>query len=200
MRKKEKKKWQPEIGPDGKPIWPKRPEMTPERLEAIKRLDELRSGKDEDMPQVPLATIVYVKDYTEIPLAHDMYALVTVMGADKKEWKLAVYRGAAKPRTKMLFISADAALPLDPRYRNENVSTFKEKKYRFGVAVVTRLLPHVKRHIYRLNSGLLYPLKDFPEVKGEKRGTDLSAILNIRSQKTLRALMIAIPYRRTPDN
>ncbi|MBQ4223278.1 MAG: hypothetical protein II674_05540, partial [Prevotella sp.] len=77
---KEKKKFELTFGPDGKPIWPKRPEMTPERLEAIKQLDELRSGKDEDMPEVPLAAIVYVKDYTEIPLANEAYALITVTG------------------------------------------------------------------------------------------------------------------------
>ena len=39
---KEKKKFELTFGPDGKPIWPKRPEMTPERLEAIKaRLNAL---------------------------------------------------------------------------------------------------------------------------------------------------------------
>ena len=195
--KKERKKFELVIGPDGKPIWPKRPEMTPERLEAIKKLDELRSGKDEDMPNVPLATVVYVKDYTEIPLANEAYALVTVIGAGESQWKLAVRRGTAKPRTKMLFISSDAALPIDDRYRNESVTKCKEKRYRFGVAEVMRLLPHVQRHIYRLNSGVLYPLKDFPEVKKEKRGTDLSGMLNVRSRKTLKALMIAIPYRKS---
>jgi hypothetical protein len=194
---KEKKKFELKFGPDGKPIWPKRPEMTPERLEAIKQLDELRSGKDEDMPEVPLAAIVYVKDYTEIPLANEAYALVTVTGEGKKTWKLAIRRGAAKPRTKMLFVSSDAALPIEPRYRNEDVTRCKEKKYRFGVAVVPRLLPHVQRHIYRLNSGVLYPLKDFPELKSLKKGTEVSAQLNIRSQKTLKALMIAIPYRKS---
>jgi len=97
----------------------------------------------------------------------------------------------------MLFISSDAALPIDDRYRNESVTKCKEKRYRFGVAEVMRLLPHVQRHIYRLNSGVLYPLKDFPEVKKEKRGTDLSGMLNVRSRKTLKALMIAIPYRKS---
>ena len=194
--KKVKREFTVPIGPDGKPMWPKRPEMTPERLEAIKVLDGLRSGADEDMPDVPLAAVVYVKDSMDIPLANEAYALVTVMCGGESTWKVAVRRGAARPRTKMLFVSSDAALPMDERYRNPNVTKCKEKRYRFGVAEVHRLLPHVQRHIYRLNSGILYPLKDFPELKGMKRGTDVSGTLNIRSQKTLKALMIAIPYRK----
>lgn len=194
--KKVKREFTVPIGPDGKPMWPKRPEMTPERLEAIKVLDGLRSGNDEDMPEVPLATVIYVKDSMDIPLANEAYALVTVMGDGDATWKLAVRRGTARPRTRMLFVSSDAALPIEDRYRNPDVTKCKEKRYRFGVAEVYRLLPHVQRHIYRLNSGVLYPLKDFPELKGVKRGTDVSGALNIRSQKTLKALMIAIPYRK----
>lgn len=194
--KKVKREFTVPIGPDGKPIWPKRPEMTPERLEAIKVLDGLRSGTDEDMPEVPLAVMVYVKDSMDIPLANEAYALVTVMGAGESKWQVAVRRGAARPRTKMLFVSSDAALPIDDRYKNPNVTKCKEKRYRFGVAEVHRLLPHVQRHIFRLNCGVLYPLKDFPELKGLKRGDDVSALLNVRSQKTLKALMIAIPYRK----
>ena len=77
------------------------------------------------------------------------------------------------------------------------VGRFRRGEIRFGVAVVPRLLPHVQRHIYRLNSGVLYPLKDFPELKSLKKGAEVSAQLNIRSQKTLKALMIAIPYRKS---
>ena len=184
---------------NGKPIWPKRPEMTPERLEAVRVLDELRSGSDADLPKVPLACIVYVKDYMEIPLANEQYALVTVTTGEKGgSWKLAVYRDSVKPRTKSLFISADAALPVEPRFRNEAITTYKEKKYRLGAdgMTVTRLRPHVKRHIYRLNSGLLYPLKDFPELRGLKAGTDATAALNIRSEETLKTLVAVFARRK----
>lgn len=184
---------------NGKPIWPKRPEMTPERLEAVRFLDELRSGSDADLPKVPLACIVYVKDYMEIPLANEQYALVTVTTGEKGgSWKLAVYRDSVKPRTKSLFISADAALPVEPRFRNEAIATYKEKKYRLGAdgMTVTRLRPHVKRHIYRLNSGLLYPLKDFPELRGLKAGTDATAALNIRSEETLKTLVAVFARRK----
>jgi len=197
--KKEKKKFELKFDENGKPIWPARPEMTPERLEAIKYLDELRSGSDEDMPDVPLCCIVYVKDYKEIPLANEQYALVTVTTGEKGScWKVAVYRGHAKPRTKMLFISADAALPIEPRFRNMDIATYKEKKYKLGTdgMTVTRLRPHVKRHIYRLNSGLLYPLKDFPELKGMKAGTDATAALNIRSEETLKMLVAVFARRK----
>ena len=61
---------------------------------------------------------------------------------------------------------------------------------------VRRLRPHVKRHIYRLNSGLLYPLKDFPELKGMKAGTDATAALNIRSEETLKTLVEVFARRR----
>ena len=182
-KRAEKPKWEFKLGEDGKPIWPKRPEMTPERLAAIKYLDELRSGSDEDVPDVPLCAIVYVKDYREIPLANEMYAIVTVTTGEKgQSWKVAVYRGTAKPRTKMLFVSADAALPIEPRFQNE--------------VIVTRLRPHVKRHIYRLNPGLLYPLADFPELKGMKAGTDATAALNIRSEETLKMLVTVFARRK----
>ena len=116
---KEKKKWELTFDENGKPIWPKRPEMTPERLAAVKYLDELRNAPDADAPDVPLSAVVYVKDYREIPLANDLYALVTVTtGEQGKSWKLAVYRGSVKPRTKALFVSSDAALPIEPRFQN----------------------------------------------------------------------------------
>ena len=193
--KRERKRFELTFDENGKPVWPARPEMTPERLAAIKFLDTLRAGTDEDLPKVPLACIVYVKDYREIPLANEQYALVTVTTGEKGDsWKLAVYRATVKPRTKMLFISADAALPLEPRFRNMDIATYKEKKYKLGDGViVTRLRPHVKRHIYRLNSGLLYPLKDFPELKGLKAGTDAIAALNIRSEETLKTLVTVVP-------
>ena len=193
-----KKKFELTFDENGKPIWPTRPEMTPARLTAIKFLDELRTGSDEDMPDVPLACIVQVKDYREIPLAKELYALVTVTTGEKgSSWKLAVYRGTAKPRAKMLFVSADAALPIEPRFRNMDVATYREKKFKLGDGViVTRLRPHVKRHIYRLNSGLLYPLKDFPELKGFKVGTDATAALNIRSESTLKTLVEVFARRK----
>ena len=196
--KKQKTKWEFKIGEDGKPIWPKRPPMTPERLAAIKYLDELRYGTDDEMPDVPLSAIVYVKDYREIPLANELYALVTVTtGAKGQSWKLAVYRDTVKPRTRALFISADAALPIEPRFQNPDIATYKQKKFRLGDGViVTRLRPHVKRHIYRLNSGLLYPLADFPELKGMKAGTDATAALNIRSVATLKMLVEAFARRK----
>ena len=196
--KRERKRFELTFDENGKPVWPARPEMTPERLAAIKFLDTLRAGTDEDLPRVPLACIVYVKDYREIPLANEQYALVTVTTGEKGDsWKLAVYRATVKPRTKMLFISADAALPLEPRFRNMDIATYKEKKYKLGDGViVTRLRPHVKRHIYRLNSGLLYPLKDFPELKGLKAGTDAIAALNIRSEETLKTLVTVFARRK----
>ena len=196
--KRERKRFELTFDENGKPVWPARPEMTPERLAAIKYLDTLRAGTDEDLPKVPLACIVYVKDYREIPLANEQYALVTVTTGEKGDsWKLAVYRATVKPRTKMLFISADAALPLEPRFRNMDIATYKEKKYKLGDGViVTRLRPHVKRHIYRLNSGLLYPLKDFPELKGLKAGTDATAALNIRSESTLKTLVEVFARRK----
>ncbi len=195
----QKQKFELKFDENGKPIWPKRPEMTPERIEAVKFLDKLRSGEGEEMPKVPLGCIVYVKDYKEIPLANELYALVTVTtGENGASWKLAVYRGTVKPRTKALFISADAALPLEPRFMNEEIATYKEKKYRLGNdgVIVRRLRPHVKRHIYRLNSGLLYPLKDFPELKGMKAGTDATAALNIRSEATLKMLVEVFARRK----
>lgn len=198
----EKPKWEFKLDENGKPIWPKRPEMTPERLAAVKYLDELRSASPENAPEVPLSAIVYVQDYEEIPLANEMYALVTVtMGEKGQSWKVAVYRDTVKPGTKALFVSADAALPIEPRFQNEDIATYKQKKFKLGDGViVTRLRPHVKRHIYRQNTGLLYPLSDFPELNDLPAGTDATAMLNIRSEETLKMLVTVFARRKFLDS
>ena len=182
-----------------KPKWPKKPPKTAEDLAAIAYLDALRAGGgDRPLADVPLACIVKVTSYEEVPKAHENYAMVRVTGPDAKTWRLCVRRGTVKVGKNALFISSDAALPVEDRFRNSAVCTVKEKVYKYGFGMkVRRLLPHVQRHIYRLNSGVLYPLKDFPELKSLKKGTEVSALLNIRSQKILKALMIAIPYRKS---
>ena len=197
--KREKNVFVMKFDSEGRPVWPKRPERTPERLEAVRFLDELRSGTDDEMPRVPLACVVYVKSCVDIPLANERYSLATVTTGEKGgSWKVAVYRGTVKPRTKALFFSADAALPVAPRFNNPSVATFKTSKYRLGSDGVTviRLRPHVKRHIYRLNCGLLYPLADFPELKGSKAGADATAALNVRSTSTLKTLVAAFARRK----
>ena len=171
-----------------------KPERTPEREAAVSFLDALRSGTDEEMPVVPLAAVVAVEDYREIPLAKEQYALVTVRGADGATWKVAVFRGTVRPRAKALFVSGAAALPVEPRFRNEKVATYKERKFHLGNAITAvRLIPHVKRHVYRLNSGILYPLAKFREVKDEPVGTEVSTRLNIVNRETLQALNGAVP-------
>ena len=171
-----------------------KPEQTPERQAAVAFLDELRSGTDEEMPNVPLAAVVAVEDYREIPLAKEQYALVTVRGAEGAAWKVAVFRGTVKPRTKALFVSGEAALPVESRFRNEKIATYKERKFHLGNAITAvRLIPHVKRHIYRLNSGILYPLAKFKEVKDLPVGTEVAERLNIFNRATLLALNGAIP-------
>ena len=79
-----------------------------------------------------------------------------------------------------LFVSEAAALPVEDRYRNPSVCTVKEKVYKYGFGVkVRRLLPHVKRHIYPYNCGVLYPTADFAELKGKRAGLHVSALLRI---------------------
>ena len=173
-----------------KPKWPKKPPKTAEDLAAIAYLDALRAGGgDRPLADVPLACIVKVTAYEEVPKAHENYAMARVTGPDAKTWRLCVRRGTVKVGKNALFISADAALPVEDRFRNPAVCTVKEKVYKYGFGVkVRRLLPHVQRHIYPLNCGVLYPTADFAELKGKRAGLYVSALLHIDRAEELKLL------------
>ena len=70
-----------------------KPEKTPEELAEIAYLDKLRSCEGEAMPVgLPLACVVKVVAYEEVPKANEQYALVTVEGRDGRTWRLCVRR------------------------------------------------------------------------------------------------------------
>ena len=173
-----------------KPKWPKKPPKTAEDLAAIAYLDALRAGGgDRPLADVPLACIVKVTAYEEVPKAHENYAMVHVTGPDAKTWRLCVRRGTVKVGKNALFISSDAALPVEDRFRNPAVCTVKEKVYKYGFGVkVRRLLPHVQRHIYPLNCGVLYPTADFAELKGKRAGLHVAVLLHIDRAEELKLL------------
>ena len=170
---------------------PKQPK-TEEDLAAIAVLDRLRTGDGDPAPVgMPLACIVKVTECEDVPKAHDAYSMVRVVGPDGRTWRLCVYRKSVKVGKNALFISSDAALPMDDRFRNPAVCSVKEKVYRFGSGLNVRsLLPHVKRNIYLHNCGVLYPVSDFAELKGKRAGTIVAALLKIDSQAEMKELLM----------
>ena len=166
---------------ESRPKWPKRPPKTEADLAAIAVLDELREARGETLPpNLPLACIVKVTEYVDVPKANEAYAMVRVTGHGGASWRLCVRRGTVKVGKNFLFISDNAALPVEERFINLDVCKVKEKVYKYGFGVkARRLLPHVKRHIYRLNCGVLYPMEAFPELKGKRAGIVVAALLNI---------------------
>ncbi len=187
---KRKKEWRPPLPPEERP--PKLPK-TAEDLAAIAVLDALRECKGEVIPKdLPLACVVKVLDYADIRKANEAYAMVTVEGPEEKTWRMCVLRKSVKVGKLALYIAEDAALPPEERFRNQNVCTVKEKvyKFRFGFDV-RRLLPRVKRHIFRLNPGVLYPVAAFPELKGKRKGFVCPTLLKIESQTELKLRMQA---------
>ena len=172
----------------GKRKWPKKPPKTKEDLVAIALLDALRDGTAYEHPErTPLACLVRVLEYADIPKAKEAYALVRVEGPKGETWHLTVNRGTVAVDDLALFISGDAALPDDPRFRNASVCSVKPKTYKFGFGMdLKRLLPHVKRHIYHFNSGVLYPAADFKELRGHSAGTMVDMLLHIDSQTALK--------------
>ena len=172
----------------GKRKWPEKPPKTEEDLAAIALLDALRDGTAYEHPErTPLACVVRVLECADIPKAKEAYALVRVEGPKGETWHLTVYRGTVAVGDLALFISDDAALPVDDRFRNEKVCTVKEKTYKFGFGMdLKRLLPHVKRHIYHFNSGVLFPASEFRELRGHKVGTMVDMLLHIDSQTALK--------------
>ena len=187
---------------DGKKKYKRVPvEQTPEEAAAddaaIAFLDELRSCAGEEYPNgLPLACIVKVLEYQEIPKAKEAYALIRVEGTGKRTWRMCILRGTAKVGKNYLFIAERAALPMDERFRNPDACTVKQKKYKFGFGVtISRLLPHVKRHIYHNNPGVLYPKASFAELKGKRVGTVVSSLLRVDDHEELIMLLQQPRYR-----
>ena len=171
------------------PPWPKGGPKTEEELADIAYLDELRAGVGETKPVgLPLACIVKILDCEDVPKANDAYSMIRVEGAGGRIWRLCVFRECAVPGATALFVSDEAALPLDDRFRNPCVCSVRERVFKFGHGVKERrLLPHVKRHIYRHNCGVVYPLDDFGELRRQKLGVNVASLLHIDDAGELKA-------------
>ena len=165
-----------------------KPPKTPEELAAIAYLDKLRSCEGETMPVgLPLACIVKVVAYEEVPKANECYAMATVEGRDGRTWRLCIRRYYLEEGMRTLFVSYDALLPEDDgRFDNLDVCKLHERVFRFGFGVkVRRKVPFVKRNVYRNNCGVLYPLDDFHELLKARVGDVCAAKLHIESAEEL---------------
>ena len=161
-----------------------KPEKTPEEMAEIAYLDKLRSCEGEAMPVgLPLACVVKVVGYEEVPKANEQYAMATVEGADGRTWRLCIRRYYLEEGMRALFVSHDALLPEnDERFDNLDVCKLHERVFRFGFGVKERhKVPFVKRNVYRNNCGVLYPLDDFHELLNAKVGDVCAAALHIES-------------------
>ena len=171
-----------------------KPEKTPEELAEIAYLDKLRSCEGEAMPVgLPLACVVKVVAYEEVPKANEQYALVTVEGRDGRTWRLCIRRYYLEEGMRALFVHGDAAVPEDDaRFENADVCKLHERVYRFGFGVkVRRKVPFVKRNVYRNNCGVLYPLDDFHELLKARVGDACAASLHIENAEELHRKVMA---------
>ena len=163
-------------------------EKSPEELAEIAYLDKLRTCEDEAMPTgLPLACIVKVVGYEEVPKASEQYAMATVEGRDGRMWRLCIRRYYLEEGMRALFVSYDALLPEnDKRFDNLDVCKLHERVFRFGFGVKERRkIPFVKRNVYRNNCGVLYPLDDFHELSKARVGDVCAATLHIESGEEL---------------
>ncbi len=165
-----------------------KPPKTAEDLEAIAILDNLRAGGGDTRPEgLPLACVVKVTDYVQVHKAREAYAMATVEGPEGRTWRLCVYRGSVRKGRNALFVSDDAALPDEKRWRNDKVCSVKERVWKFGFGIkVRRLIPFVKRNIYLHNCGVLFPLSSFKELERAKVGTICDTTLHIDSLSELK--------------
>ena len=162
---------------------------TPEEQAAIAYLDQLRSCEGEEMPVgLPLACVVKVVAYEEVPKACEQYAMATVEGWNGQTWRVCIRRYYLDEGMLALFVSYDALLPEDvERFDNLDVCKLHERVFRFGFGVKERRkVPFVKRNVYHNNCGVLYPLDDFHELSKAKVGDDCSFALHIESAEDLR--------------
>lgn len=161
---------------------------TPEALAEIAYLDKLRACEGEVMPVgLPLACVVKVVGYEEVPKANEQYAMATVEGRDGRTWRLCIRRYCLEEGMRALFVHYDAALPMDDkRFDNADVCKLHDRVYRFGFGVkVHRKVPFVKRNVYLNNCGVLYPLDDFHELLNARVGDVCAAKLHIESAEEL---------------
>ena len=161
---------------------------TPEELAEIAYLDKLRTCEGEAMPVgLPLACVVKVVGYEEVPKANEQYAMATVEGRGGRTWRLCIRRYCLEEGMRALFVHQDAALPMeDARFDNADVCKLHERVYRFGFGVkVRRKVPFVKRNVYHNNCGVLYPLDDFHELLNARVGDVCAVKLHVESAEEL---------------
>jgi len=173
---------------DGRTPKPPKPPKTAEELAAIAYLDKLRVGEGEEKPSdLPLACVVKIVDYEEIPKANEQYALATVEGRDGRRWRMCIRRYYLETGMRALFVSEDAAVPVDDeRFANMDVCKLHDRVYKFGFGVkVRRKVPFVKRNVYCNNCGVLYPIDDFHELLDAKVGDVCGAALHLESAAEL---------------
>ena len=173
------------------PWWKLQPKVpkTEEDFKAIEILNRLRAGVGDKMPEgLPLACIVRVVDYEDIHKAGENYAMIAVYGPDDKLWRMCIRRGQAAIGDEVLFVGANAALPLEERFDDPLVCSLKQKVYKFGNGIrVRRMRPIIKRNIYLHNCGVIYPLDDFREdLRRCRIGEDCSMLLNIDNHEELK--------------
>ena len=165
-----------------------KPPKTPEELAEIAYLDKLRTCEGEEMPVgLPLACIVKVIGYEEVPKANECYAMATVEGWDGLTWRVCIRRYYLEEGMRALFVSSDALLPEgDERFDNLDVCKLHDRVFRFGFGVKERRkVPFVKRNVYHNNCGVLYPLDDFRELSNARIGDVCAAKLRIESAEDL---------------
>ena len=169
-------------------------EKSPEERAAIALLDRLRAGDGEAKPVgLPLACVVRVVDSFDVPKANERYAMVTVEGLGGRTWRLCVVRGYLEPGMRALFVSEDAALPTDDaRFDRFEVCKLRARVFRFGFGVKERRhVPSVRRSVYNINSGVLYPLDDFHELLDARVGDVCAEALRIDSAEDLHRRTLA---------
>ena len=165
-----------------------KPPKTPEEMAEIAYLDKLRSCEGEEMPVgLPLACVVKVVAYEEVPKASEQYAMATVEGWNGQTWRVCIRRYYLEEGMWALFVSYDTLLPEnDERFDNLDVCKLHDRVFRFGFGVKERRkVPFVKRNIYRNNCGVLYPLDDFRELSKARVGDVCAAKLRIESAEEL---------------
>ena len=112
---------------------------TPEELAAIAYLDKLRTCEGEEMPVgLPLACVVKVIGYEEVPKASEQYAMATVEGRDGQSWRVCIRRYYLEEGMRALFVSYDALLP-EGDERFDNLDFHELLKARVGDVCAAKL-------------------------------------------------------------
>ncbi len=159
-------------------------ERSPEDAAFVRSLLE---ADPKDLPPIPRVAPMTVREVVDIPNRQARHALVTLEGERGPSWKVCVKRGLFAPGEKVLFVARGTLIRYDPRIKTAAKTPYRRKTivYSGGVRKAYAEFKAMLRP-YAANPGAMMSLAPFTEFHEVPTGTDVSALVGVTDDATLR--------------